>query len=30
MAEETCPGNTGSTVLGMFSPEMLAVPDADG
>lgn len=30
MAEETCPGNTGRTVFAMFSPDTVAVTDADG
>lgn len=30
MAAETCPGNTGRTVLGMFIPETVAAADADG
>lgn len=30
MAAETCPGNTGRTVLGMFIPEPVAAAEADG
>lgn len=29
-AEETCPGNTGRPVLGMFIPDPEAADDADG
>lgn len=29
-AAETCPGNTGRTVFGMFIPETVAAASADG